>query len=54
MDLPKSNDLVLEGIKKDTLRVCGFCGVVYSINVPEHSGRCPNCKSRIQKIILDS
>jgi len=44
----------MDGIKKDTLRVCGFCGTVYCTNVEQYSGRCPTCKSKIQKIILDN
>jgi len=45
--------LALGGVKKDTLRVCGFCGTVYSIDTPEHNGRCPNCKNKSQRMILD-
>ena len=43
----------MDGVKKDSLRVCGFCGSVYSINAPEYSGKCPTCKSKTQKMIID-
>jgi hypothetical protein len=45
--------LSLSGVKKDTLRACGFCGTVYSIDAPEYNGGCPNCKKKSQRMILD-
>jgi hypothetical protein len=30
----------------DSLRACGYCGIVYTISATEYSNKCPYCKSR--------
>ena len=38
-------------VNRDSLRACGFCGTVYTIDASQYSSRCPNCKSKLQNNI---